>query len=146
MFRNDSVVCRDMLRRIRNSCRNSCRNPAQTFCRAKCVTAYDHVSVSHRGGRPDVATGDSCFTLSGKHLHVPWSSLWQRVILASSTSGPGWSSTCLHHCRGLRMLSACSSGLGLTYNLERTIKSTIQSGCLYSRKCSRTRDSFTAVI
>lgn len=131
MVRNYSVVCRDMLRWIRNNC----RNPAETFCRAKCVTAYDHVPL--RKGRPDVATGDSCFTLSGEHS-VPWSSLWQRVILASSTSGPGWSSTCLHHCRGLRMISSCSSALGLTYNLECTIKSTIQSGCLHSRTWSRT--------
>lgn len=50
---------------------------------------------------------------------VPWSSLWQRVILASSTSGPGWSRTCLHHCRGLRRPSSCSSALGLMYNLAR---------------------------
>lgn len=67
---------------------------------------------------------------SGKHS-VPWSSLWQRVILASSTSGPGWSSTCLHHCRGLRMPSSCSSALGLTYNLAwHKTKSAVQSGCL----------------
>lgn len=65
-------------------------------------------------------------SLSGKHT-VPWSNLWQRVILASSTSGPGWSSTCLHHCRGLRTFSSCALDLGLTYSLECTIWATILS-------------------
>lgn len=69
--------------------------------------------------------------LSGK-CTVPWSSLWQRVILASSTSGPGWSSTCLHHWRGLRTLSPCSLALGLTYSLEHTAQATVQSWHLYS--------------
>jgi len=79
--------------------------------------------MSAAGGTqyPDVAVN-----LSGE---VPWSSLWQRVILASCTSGPGWSSTCLHHCRGLRALPPLA--LGLTYSLQRHT-ATSQSRHLYS--------------
>lgn len=79
--------------------------------------------------------------LSGK-CTVPWSSLWQKVILASSTSGPGWSRTRLHHLRGLRTLSSCSLALGLAYSLERTIRATLQSFTallnvsLYGKNCS----------
>lgn len=119
-------------RRARLRIGNSCRNPAGDILCAKCVTAYDHVSPS-RAAQADVQMRPPPPTAvipSGKHS-VPWSSLWQRVILASSTSGPGWSSTCLHHCRGLRMPSSCSSALGLTYNLARhKTKSAVQSGCL----------------
>lgn len=119
-------------RRARLGIGNSCRNPAGDILCAKCVTAYDHVSSS-RAAQADVQMRPPLPTaviLRGKHS-VPWSSLWQRVILASSTSGPGWSSTCLHHCRGLRMPASCSSALGLTYNLARhKTKSAVQSGCL----------------
>lgn len=118
---------------------------------AKCVTAYDHVSAA-RDTDVQMLLQMEAVSLSGKHT-VPWSNLWQRVILASSTSGPGWSSTCLHHWRGLRTLSSCSLDLGLTYSLERTKQATILSWDLYSVVCCVTlqrvwnpRDLFTVYL
>lgn len=68
-----------------------------------------------RVGKTDVQMWQHIVVIqSGEQSTVPWSSRWQRVILASSASGPGWSSTCLHHWRGPRMLSSCSLALGLT--------------------------------